>query len=227
MPSAVAGDRRPPGSITAAAVVCAPYVDDANIVGMRRDVVQDAIKKVVTELDLLGFGLRDLVEGESQFDMVGLHLDGPARILRHLQRRTWRLILALRCLRGRRACSPAQMRCVVGHLTHHFLLSRPALAVLGEVYMFMGAEEEYFWLPGKVLAELKVAEGLLPLCAASLARPVYPHLYCSDSSSKGYAFDVAVVPSLELRRRRALQYRERWWFADVADPEPLRLARPR
>ena len=108
------------------------------------------------------------------------------------------------------------MRQVVGHLVDHLSVRRECLCCLDAVYRFIGdgigGPER---LSSKVLRELTVCKGLLVLVHANLGRPVLPKVYCSDSSTDGFALhetDASAVEVLE-----AIRWRERWRFRD---PDP-------
>lgn len=103
---------------------------------------------------------------------------------------------------------------VVGHLTHFFPLSRPALSSLQAVYGFINSADLDEWRPlgREIVAELKVALGL--------CRPYLSRAYCSDASGRGYALHVAHSAPAELRAVGA--WRERWRFREVtAEADPV------
>ena len=105
--------------------------------------------------------------------MVGRRFDGKRRMLLPRWRRVWRLWFALTEVLRLRVLAPGQMRRIIGHLVDHFAARRETLCVLNAVYRFVGdGEGPVRPLSQEVLAELRVARGILPLCGLRLDRPI-------------------------------------------------------
>ncbi len=69
----------------------APYVYNANLIARDRASGHRVFELMVTALLAKGFALRDYVVGESQFEFLGMVLDGEGGALRRTPRRCWRL----------------------------------------------------------------------------------------------------------------------------------------
>ena len=66
--------------------------------------------------------------------------------------------------------------------------------MLCEVYVFIGdGRGPHRRLPDKVVKELVVVQGILPLLEADVCRGVAPRAYCSDASGEGYALHVTTI----------------------------------
>lgn len=92
------------------------------------------------------------------------------------------------------------MRRVVGRLVDHLSVRRETLSTLQEVSRFIcdGAGPQRA-LPAALVQELRVIQGVLPMCVQALGRPILQRVYCSDASDLGYA-----VHFTESRARDAL-----------------------
>ena len=68
--------------------------------------------------------------------------------------------------------APCHMQRLVGYLMNHFCIRRASLAVLRDVYTFIGdGKGGPNKLPDAVLDELRVCQGLLPTFMLILAAP--------------------------------------------------------
>lgn len=111
--------------------------------------------------------------------------------------------------------SPKQMRVILGHIVQHCLRMRPALALLREVYTFVFSESlGVVPLPDAVLRELRLFRDVMLLASVDLAAPMSDTLYCSDSSSWGYALHISRADDPTVLRRIS-SVRERWRFVPV------------
>lgn len=210
----VVADRWPTPPACRGSVVAAPYVDNGNAIGTSRRSAELYLAQLKSELEAVGFALHDEVAACDEYALVGVVLDGKRRTLLHSKRRTWRLWYAIDGLVRRRHAAPSQLRRVAGHLVNHLCLQRCSLSVLKEIYVFVGdGTGESRELPGALLEELKVAQGLLPVLGAHLGRPVLPVVYCSDASDRGFAVHVSEAARDEVLE--AACWRERWRFVDA------------
>jgi hypothetical protein len=95
LPPVLVGDRQQGPLLSRRGPVLAPYVDNVNLIAVGRQHGDALYEAVVSELRSRGLVLRDFVQGETVFDFLGLTLDGPRRVLRHSDKRLWRLWSAL------------------------------------------------------------------------------------------------------------------------------------
>ena len=109
---------------------------------------------------------------------------------------------------------------VLGHLVNRFLLCRPALSVLDDLYRFSGESMEHAKFNPAAIAELRVASVLVLLCEVTMAPRAWPTVYCSDASALGYALHESASTEDEVKREA--HWRERWRFAVVPDLDPTR-----
>eukprot|EP00959_Pyramimonas_sp_CCMP1952_P176924 3697940-Pyramimonas_sp.AAC.1 len=79
------------------------------------------------------------------------------------------------------------MEVVLGHVVHHFMLMRPALAILSSLYRVVYAPSDYCHFDAEQLRELGLIKALIPLAGVDLGAPWHPWAYCSDASLWGYA----------------------------------------
>ena len=100
-----AGMPAQPGRLCPAA---APYVDNANLLGLRLRPSLVCFRYVVDELLQLGFVLHDYHVGESDFAFLGFRFLGRECRLTHTPQRTWRLYFGVSELLSR---GPVTGRC--------------------------------------------------------------------------------------------------------------------
>lgn len=137
---------------------------------------------------------------------------GDGSYLLH-DRGMWRLWFAIDEILRLRRLAPKQMRRVVGHLADHLSVRRETLATLQEVYRFIGDGSGGLRpLPAPLVQELRVIQGVLPMCVQALGKPILPRVYCSDASDFGYA--VHVPESRPSDALLAARFRERWRFRE-------------
>ena len=115
-------------------------------------------KLLVEELEKRGFVLKDIVEACPILDMIGLEFNGNDRTWRHRTKRFWQLRRGLLELISKGWATGETLRALAGHLVHFFMLSRPALSVLQNIYVAANATLGT-WAPlsGAVRSELRVA----------------------------------------------------------------------
>jgi len=213
MPPTCLGDRVPCPLFCRKLGLIAPYVDNGNVIAGSRATAQKIINSFKHELETLGFTLHEEVDPTQDFELVGRCLDGRRRLLHPRPRRMWRLRFAIKRVLVLRRLSPKAMRRLVGHLVDHLSGRRETLCCLDAVYRFIGdGTGDVMELPGPVLAELRVAMGLLAVCSVDLDRPMADLAYCSDASDAGFA--VHSTPCSAKEGWMAAQFRERWRFLE-------------
>ena len=82
-------------TISPDSVVHAPYVDNASLMGMSTDTVDDRLDRVTDELTRRGFRWHEHNKAQGCLEVLGMVVDGAADRLRHKPRRAWRLYRAL------------------------------------------------------------------------------------------------------------------------------------
>ena len=198
-----------------------PYVDNANVMGIGAGSVSRRLKAVTDELDRLGLKWHEFTDEAVVFEMLGVIIDGRSHRVYHKPRRVWRLYLAVQEIVLMKKLSSRQMRVVLGHFMHLFMLLRPAISVFRACYDFISEDPEGVdirALPLKVLEELAVAKGLILVAEGSISKSIIPVAFTTDSSLKGYAVYASPVTAsevVELTRRK-----ERSRFSRVEDISP-------
>jgi hypothetical protein len=206
-------DGYPSPQLSARGAVTAPYVDNGNVIGGSRESTQELLD-AFKELGSVGFQLHEEVEPCCEFEVLGRVLDFQRGQLRPKPQRVWRLRKALDQIIGRPWMSPDQLRKVLGHLVDLFIVRRECLCCLLQVYRFVGGGGKTVQrLPRAVVDELWCCRALLPLAFQDLRRDAHPRVYCSDSSTKGYALHVTQSSPCEFWA--AAKWKERWRFKDV------------
>lgn len=87
--------RQPPPTPSRAHPVCAPCVDNANLLTITTAQRLRVYPAVLHELQSKGFKLRDLQSGETLFTFLGMVWDADRRTLGHTRKRCWRLYYAI------------------------------------------------------------------------------------------------------------------------------------
>ena len=96
-------------------------------------------------------------------------------------------------------CSGTVLRILVGHLVFAFLLFRPALAILLDVFQFVAQSLDVDTvLDERVRGELRAAAAMLPFLEHNAAAVWNPVCYISDSSLEGYAVHCADLSAAEV-----------------------------
>ena len=88
------GDRRPP-PLAEGVAACAPYVDDANVLGGDAAPAQRLLDVVAAELENVGLAVHERVEPTRDFTALGPHFDGGRSRVRLTAFRARRLWFAL------------------------------------------------------------------------------------------------------------------------------------
>ncbi|CAK0843206.1 unnamed protein product, partial [Prorocentrum cordatum] len=217
LPTTLVGDRQRPATLHPLAPAMAPYVDNVNMVAMGVQKGREVFSTVLRLLAERGLVLRDHVDGERDFEFLGMVLDGDRRRLRHTARRSWRLWLALGRLLRLGRCSGDALRVVLGHLCHHFGLRPTGLSCLQFAYRFAfdhGGNVRP--LSSTVWDELWICRSLVLTVDVDLNRSFSRHLFCSDSSGDGYALHEAPAAPREVAG--LARWKERWRFREVLQP---------
>ncbi|CAK0861131.1 unnamed protein product, partial [Prorocentrum cordatum] len=206
-------ERSPCARLGAGELAGASYVDNANVVGSPRRLVDAALEAILLEFERRGLAYHEVCYATRDFVCCGVRFDFSDGRAVPQRERAWRLHRAVTALIDRRGCTPAAMEVVLGHVVHHFMLMRPALAVLSSLYRVVYAPGDYCHFDAEQLRELGLVKALIPLAGVDLGAPWHPWAYCSDASLWGYALATSRFDESELRDIGA--YRERWRFVAI------------
>eukprot|EP00959_Pyramimonas_sp_CCMP1952_P159482 3335751-Pyramimonas_sp.AAC.1 len=91
------------------------------------------------------------------------------------------------------------MEVFLGHVVYHFMLMRPALAILSSLYRVAYSDRDYCGFDAEQLRELGLVRALIPLAGVDLGAPWHPGAYCSGASMWGYALAAPKFEPDELR----------------------------
>ena len=166
----------------------ASYVDNGSIFGFGRADARFAIESLLLQLEAVRLQYKDVVVAERSYVVVGVFLCGIRLEIRNLAARTWRYYYGIQqaCRVGRQ--SPRNLAVLIGHGTHLFQLTPHFLSFFQEVYpVAADTRGDALQLSSSVLAELRASSSLALLVSHDCARAMSPTVFCSDSSSKGYA----------------------------------------
>ena len=211
-------DKMPAPKLLPGRPLLLPYVDNANVLTWDAAESRRYHRCLLEVLAERKFVVKDLVVAERSFELVGVIFDAATLCFRAKPARVWRMRAALREVLARRRLTGGMMRKLVGHLVNHFLLARSSLAILQNVYRFsVDNIGKMAALPFDVLAELRVALGVLPLVFHDAGRRLSRDAFCSDASGRGFALHVATFGRGELEEVCAL--RERWRFREAFDDD--------
>jgi hypothetical protein len=84
-------DREPPPKLRSGRPILAPYVDDGNLIAWSVSEARDCYEQLLGVLHRRHFATKDLVNGERELTVIGLHFDARARIIRNKSSRAWAL----------------------------------------------------------------------------------------------------------------------------------------
>ena len=150
------------------------------------------------------------MEPTDAYETVGVVVHCSELRIRHKPRRAWRLYLACDYLLATGGSTGLAVR-FVGYVVNHFLLLRPALAVIDHLYLFVHHHLfEFANFDRATIAEIREIQGLIFLAEADIGRPWAPIAFCSDSSALGYALHAAYLDDDELVDLG--RHQERWRF---------------
>ena len=181
-------DKAPAAHLEPGMVGDLPYVDNANVIGVEREVVQARLERMTAALDLLGLKWHEKQDAAVEVEILGVIVDGVQGLVRPKPKRLWRLYSGLTFLLKWRKAAGWQVRAVLGHLVSFFQLLRPGLAIFRVLYDFVQQDlGEIRELPPAALHELKLARSLLFMAAGRWGLPACPVAFMTDASMKGYA----------------------------------------
>ncbi|CAK0858852.1 unnamed protein product [Prorocentrum cordatum] len=224
-PRSLVRERTPAPVLRAGQAVSGVYVDNFTTLAGDRETALDSVQRFRRAAEEAHIGTHVDSEVGVVFESLGVVFDGKRRCLRHVPRRAWRVYLATRALRRRRWIHGNVMEIWLGHVVNLFSLSRPALACLQAVYPFVAAARgRRVRLTPAIKNEMRLVQGLLFLSEYDLGADFSHEVYCSDSSSFGYALLSTTATSSELRD--LTRYRERWRFKLVDSLPEVGLLRP-
>ncbi|CAK0812001.1 unnamed protein product, partial [Prorocentrum cordatum] len=181
-------DKAPAAQLEPGMVGDLPYVDNANIIGIEQDLVQDRLERMTAALDQLGLKWHERQGAGIEVEILGVIVDGVQGLVRPKPKRLWRLHGGLTFLLRWRKAAGWQIRAVLGHLVSFFQLMRPGLSIFRVLYDFVQQDlGEIRELPTAALHELKVARSLLFMAVGRWGLPPCPVAFMTDASMKGYA----------------------------------------
>ncbi|CAK0843092.1 unnamed protein product [Prorocentrum cordatum] len=165
-----------------------PYVDNANVIGLEREVAQARIDRVTKALDLLGLKWHEKQGAGVEVEIPGVIVDGVQGLVRPKPKRLWRLCSGMTFLLKWGKAAGWQVRAVLGHLVSFFQLLRPGLSVFRVLYDFVQEDlGEVRELPTAALQELRIAQSILFMAAGRWGLPACPVAFVTDASMKSYA----------------------------------------
>ncbi|CAK0871325.1 unnamed protein product, partial [Prorocentrum cordatum] len=181
-------DKAPAAHLRPGMVGDFPFVDNANVIGLEREVAQARLDRVTEALDLLGLKWHEKQGAGVEVEIPGVIVDGVQGLARPEPKRLRRLCGGMTFLLKRRKAAGWQVRAVLGHLASFFQLLRPGLSVFRALYDF--AQEglgEVRELPTGALQELRIARSILFMAAGRWGLPACPVAFVADASMKGRA----------------------------------------
>ena len=211
-----AEERMPAPRLSDHKVVCACYVDNGNIVGSDKAVVNKALSGFLEELDHRKLVAHEIVHASPRFECGGALFDFDIAWCSPKPRRVWRLYKSIGELLRIGGATGDAVRVIAGHIVHLFMLLRPALASLHLIYRFInqfGSEFASFSQP--LRRELRTIRGLILLVGVDLALPWCEVAFCSDACPSGYAVSEARLPVATVSKIAAV--REKWRFKQLTD----------
>ncbi|CAK0873972.1 unnamed protein product [Prorocentrum cordatum] len=165
-----------------------PCVDNANIIGVERDLAQARLERMTAALDLLGLKWRERQDAGVEVEILGVIVDGVQGRVRAEPKRPWRLYGGRTFLLKWRKAAGWQVRAVLGRLVSFYQLLRPGPSVFRILYEVAQRDlGEIRELPTAPLRELRVARSLLFLAVGRLGLPPCPVAFMTGASMKGYA----------------------------------------
>ena len=181
-------DRRAPPDLSGGKAAAAPYVDNANIVGLDAERVHERLENTTDKLEDMGLKWHERCDAARLMEILGVEMRGGDGKVRHKAHQAWWLHQGIRFLLQVGHAAGWQVRVYIGHLVSDFQLMRPGLASLRALYDFVGAGPlgERRPLPPCCRNELKVIKGLLFLAEVNLRTPPASVAYMSDASTQGY-----------------------------------------
>ncbi|CAK0812661.1 unnamed protein product, partial [Prorocentrum cordatum] len=206
----IVSERAPCARLGRGELAGASCVDNANVVDSPRELVDAALRAILREFERRGLSFHEVCYATLDFVCCGVRSDFILGRAAPQRDRAWRLRRAVAALIDRRGCAATAMEVILGHVVHHFMLMRPALAILSPLYRVAYSDCDYCKFDVEQLRELGLVKALIPLAGVDLGAPWHPWAYCSDASVWGYALATSKFEPDELRDIGA--YRDRWRF---------------
>ena len=128
------GDRRPAPALRPGKPILAPYVDNGNFICWSPGEGADCFDAFAAELNARGLAFKDVVRGDRELICLGLHCDGPNRLIKNRPDRVWRQYYALHDLLRQRRCSGKILEVVAGNIINSFMVDRTCLSVLSHIW---------------------------------------------------------------------------------------------
>ncbi|CAK0833505.1 unnamed protein product [Prorocentrum cordatum] len=135
----------------------ASCVDNANVAGPSRELVDAALRAILREFERRGLSYREVCHATQDIVCCGVRFDVIVGRAVPQRDRAWRLRRAITALIDRRGCTPTAMEVILGHVVYHFMLMRPALAILSSLYRVAYSEADYCKFDVEQLRELGLA----------------------------------------------------------------------
>ncbi|CAK0836100.1 unnamed protein product, partial [Prorocentrum cordatum] len=207
----IVSERAPCARLGRGELAGASYVDNANVAGSPRELVDAALRAILREFERRGLSFHEVCYATQDFVCRGVRFDFLLGRAVPQRDQAWRLRRAVTALIDRRGCTATAMEVILGHVEKkHFMLMRPALAILSSLYRVAYSDCDYCKFDVEQLRELGLVKALIPLAGVDLGAPWHPWACCSDASMWGHALATSKFEPDELRDIGA--YRERWRF---------------
>jgi len=214
-------DKAPPPLVQPGRPAVGIYVDNIQVLAGGAGEASSRMLGIANRFSQLGIPYDiDDVHDKVEVESLGMKFDFAGRVAAMPKpRRTWRLWLATRCLLKRRRVHGKVLQVWLGHVTHHFALTRCCMSSLSACYRF--AEEHkghraVVW--PSVKKELRHCLGLFFLVEMDLSAPTSPEVHVGDSADLGYSLMTTQASHEEIRAE--LRFKERWRF--ITSSEPVR-----
>ena len=206
-----AEEKRPPPAVTAALPIVACYVDNGNIVGLSKELVNRCLQGFLQELEHRNLHYHEVVYACSVFTCGGAIFDFMQKRVYPKPSRVWKVYKSSGELLRIGGATGDAIRVYLGHVVHVFMLLRPALSCLDRLYTFATTNKDRFArFSAAHCRELKVVKGLLLLTGVNMNAPCSSVAFCSDACPSGFALSEANMDFTELRA--ATTCKERWRF---------------
>ncbi len=197
------------------------YIDDLMCFGQDRAEVQarqDAYIAAVTKVGLAPKQSKVVLATSGRVECLGVEVDGSALTIGLSPLKLWALVESTRSLIATGVCSGIDLLRLIGRWIWALLPCRPALSVLGSVFVFVQkAGKRRFVLWRSVVRELTTLCGLAPLLTSSLEDRVLPWTVATDASETGLGV-VATTDRVELSDPGDARWSDivasRWRFPD-------------
>ena len=165
------------------------YIDDLMLFGPNKADVQACQASYIVAVTKVGLAPKQskVVPATSgRVECLGIEVDGSALTIGLSPLKLWALVESTRSLIATGVCSGFELLRLVGRWIWAMLPCRPALSVLGSVFVFVQkAGKRQFVLWRSVIRELHTLCGLAPLLTSSLEDRVFPWSLATDASETG------------------------------------------